>query len=149
MNMALARLIAGQIFLHACMTACVWPRRCWPCARATAPLPWGVAGAVCAHAGVSGTACGALRRPASASAARGYCGGGHGVRGRAFADFSGVLVMCLSALMTGGATGRPSLRCNAMGRAAHDTTQLRRAFSWLAIGRRCPTSSGHFCGADD
>ena len=54
-------------------------------------------------------------------------------------------VMCLSALMTGGATAWPSLRLQRhVGRAAHDTTQLRQVFSWLAIGPAVSNFIGPF-----
>lgn len=44
-------------------------------------------------------------------------------------------VLCLSALLTGGATGTASIALQRhVGRAAQDTTELKRVFSWLAIG---------------
>jgi MFS family permease len=44
-------------------------------------------------------------------------------------------ILCLSALMTGGATGVASISLQRhVGRAAHDSTELKRVFSWLAIG---------------
>ena len=44
-------------------------------------------------------------------------------------------VLCLSALMTGGATGVASISLQRhVGRAAQNATELKRMFSWLAIG---------------
>lgn len=44
-------------------------------------------------------------------------------------------VLCLSALMTGGATGAASIALQRhVGRAAAGSTELKRVFSWLAIG---------------
>jgi len=44
-------------------------------------------------------------------------------------------VLCLSALMTGGATGAASISLQRhVGRAAAGSTELKRVFSWLAIG---------------
>jgi predicted MFS family arabinose efflux permease len=44
-------------------------------------------------------------------------------------------VLCLSALFMGGATGSASIALQRhVGRAAHDSTELKRVFSWLSIG---------------
>ena len=44
-------------------------------------------------------------------------------------------VLCVSALCLGGATGAASIALQRqVGRAAHDATELKRVFSWLAIG---------------
>lgn len=44
-------------------------------------------------------------------------------------------VLCLTALCMGGATGAASIALQRhVGRAAHDATELKRVFSWLAIG---------------
>ena len=44
-------------------------------------------------------------------------------------------VLCLSALLTGGATGAASIALQRhVGRAAESPTQLKQVFSWLAIG---------------
>jgi predicted MFS family arabinose efflux permease len=44
-------------------------------------------------------------------------------------------VLCLSALMTGGATGVASISLQRhVGRAAQNATELKKVFSWLAIG---------------
>jgi MFS family permease len=44
-------------------------------------------------------------------------------------------VLCIGALCMGGATGAASIALQRhVGRAAHDSTELKRVFSWLAIG---------------
>jgi MFS family permease len=44
-------------------------------------------------------------------------------------------VLCITALCMGGATGSASLALQRhVGRAAHDSSELKRVFSWLAIG---------------
>jgi predicted MFS family arabinose efflux permease len=44
-------------------------------------------------------------------------------------------VLCVTALCMGGATGSASIALQRhVGRAAHDATELKRVFSWLAIG---------------
>jgi MFS family permease len=44
-------------------------------------------------------------------------------------------VLCIAALLMGGATGAASIALQRhVGRAAHDSNELKRVFSWLAIG---------------
>jgi MFS family permease len=44
-------------------------------------------------------------------------------------------VLCITALCMGGATGSASIALQRhVGRAAHDSTELKRVFSWLSIG---------------
>jgi MFS family permease len=44
-------------------------------------------------------------------------------------------VLCIGALLMGGATGAASIALQRhVGRAAHDSNELKRVFSWLAIG---------------
>lgn len=55
-------------------------------------------------------------------------------------------VLCLSALMTGGATGAASLALQRhVGRAAENPTQLKQVFSWLATGPAISNFLGPFC----
>ncbi len=55
-------------------------------------------------------------------------------------------VLCLCALMTGGATGAASLALQRhVGRAAQNPTQLKQVFSWLAIGPAISNFLGPFC----
>ncbi len=146
MNMALARLIAGQIFLHACMTGM----------RMATPL-------LALREGYSAAAVGVLlalfaltqvflalpagryadrhglKRPVGIAVVMACAGAGLSL---IFPVFS---VMCLSALMTGGATGLAIIALQRhVGRAAHDTTQLRQVFSWLAIGPAVSNFIGPF-----
>ena len=132
----LLRLIAGQVFLHACMAGM----------RMAAPL-------MALRSGYSEAAVGVLlalfaltqvflalpagryadrhglRRPFAWSVLAACVGGSLAV---AFPLFP---VLCLSALLTGGAAGAASIALQRhVGRAAVDATQLRQVFSWLAIG---------------
>lgn len=135
-SVALARLIAGHISLHACMAGM----------RMAAPL-------MALREGHSALAVGLLLSlfaltqvflalPAGRYADRngfkrpiGFCvlaasaGAGLAV---AFPVFP---VLCLSALMTGGATGVASISLQRhVGRSAQNNTELKRMFSWLSIG---------------
>lgn len=132
----LARLITGQVFLHATMAG----------ARLAAPL-------LALRAGYSEAAVGVLLAlfaltqvflalPAGRYADR------HGLR-RPFgfaviaatlgaglaAAFPVFPVLCLAALLTGGAAGAAAIALQRhVGRAAEGATQLKQVFSWLAIG---------------
>jgi MFS family permease len=132
----LARLIAGHVCLHACMAGM----------RMAAPL-------LALRAGYSEAAVGVLlalyaltqvflalpagryadrhglKRPVAFSVAAASIGAGVAV---AFPVFP---VLCLSALLTGGATGAAVIALQRhVGRAAQTPTQLKQVFSWLAIG---------------
>jgi MFS family permease len=146
MNAALARLIAGQVFLHACMAGL----------RMAAPL-------LALRDGQSEAAVGTLlalfaltqvflslpagryadqhglRRPIAASVLAATVGAGMAA---AFPIFP---VLCVSALLTGGATGAASIALQRhVGRAAENSTQLRQVFSWLAIGPAISNFVGPF-----
>src|SRR5450830_2155833 len=133
---ALARLIAGQICLHACMAGM----------RLAAPL-------LALRAGYSALAVGfllalfaltqvflalpagryadrhGLKRPVGFCVAAASLGAGLAV---AFPVFP---VLCLSALLTGGSTGVAVISLQRhVGRAAQNATELKKVFSWLAIG---------------
>ena len=55
-------------------------------------------------------------------------------------------VLCVAALLTGGATGAATIALQRhVGRAAHGGTQLRQVFSWLAIGPAVSNFVGPFC----
>jgi MFS family permease len=142
----LARLIAGQIFLHACMAG----------TRMAAPL-------LALREGHSEAAVGVLlalfattqvflalpagryadrrgvRRPVGFSVLAATLGAGLAV---AFPVFP---VLCLSALLTGGATGAASIALQRhVGRAAENPTQLKQVFSWLSIGPAASNFLGPF-----
>jgi MFS family permease len=146
LNFALARLIAGHIFLQACMAG----------TRMAAPL-------LALRAGHSASAVGfmlalfaltqvflalpagryadrhGLRRPLGFSILAAIVGAGLAV---AFPVFP---VLCLSALLTGGATGAASIALQRhVGRAAETPTQLKQVFSWLAIGPAVSNFVGPF-----
>ena len=135
-SVALTRLIAGHISLHACMAGM----------RMAAPL-------MALREGYSALAVGLLlslfaltqvflalpagryadrngfKRPVGLSVLFASAGAGLAV---VFPVFP---VLCLSALMTGGATGVASISLQRhVGRSAQNTTELKRLFSWLSIG---------------
>jgi len=143
----LARLIAGQVFLHACMAG----------TRMAAPL-------LALRQGYSEAAVGVLlalyaltqvflalpagrfadrhglKRPMGLSVIAATLGAGMAV---AFPVFP---VLCVSALLTGGATGAASIALQRhVGRAAETPTQLKQVFSWLAIGPAVSNFVGPLC----
>lgn len=146
LNWALVRLIAGHVFLHACMAGM----------RMAAPLQ-------ALREGYSAAAVGVLlalfaltqvflalpagrfadrhglRKPVGYSVVVAAAGAGLAV---AFPVFP---VLCLSALATGGATGAASIALQRhVGRAAQNPTQLKQVFSWLAIGPAVSNFLGPF-----
>lgn len=55
------------------------------------------------------------------------------------------MAMCVAALMTGGATGATVIALQRhVGRSAHDTSELKRVFSWLAIAPAAANFLGPF-----
>jgi MFS family permease len=143
---ALARLIAGQVFLHACMAG----------TRLAAPL-------LALRQGQSEAAVGVLlalfaltqvflalpagrysdkhglRRPVGFSVIAASVGAGLAA---AFPVFP---VLCVSALLTGGATGAAVIALQRhVGRAADTPTQLKQVFSWLALGPAVSNFVGPF-----
>jgi MFS family permease len=145
-NAGLARLIAGHIFLHACMAG----------TRMAAPLQAlrndysaaavGVLLALFAltqvflalPAGRFADRHG-LKRPMRYSVIAASVGAGLAV---AFPTFP---VLCLAALLTGGATGAASIALQRhVGRVAQNPTQLKQVFSWLAIGPAVSNFLGPF-----
>ena len=80
-----------------------------------------------------------LKRPVSFSVLASCTGAGLAV---AFPVFP---VLCLSALLTGGATGAAVIALQRhVGRAASGATQLRKVFSWLSIGPAASNFVGPF-----
>lgn len=143
---ALARLIAGHVFLHACMAG----------TRMAAPL-------LALRQGYSEAAVGVLlalfaltqvflalpagrfadrhglKRPMGISMVAATLGAGLAVVWPVFP------VLCVSALLTGGATGAASIALQRhVGRAAESPTQLKQVFSWLAIGPAVSNFIGPF-----
>jgi MFS family permease len=146
-NWALARLIAGQICIHACMAGM----------RMAAPL-------LALRQGYSAAAVGVLlalfaltqvflalpagryadrhglKRPVRHAVAAAVLGAGGAFAWPVFP------MLCVAALLTGGATGAATIALQRhVGRAAHDATQLKQVFSWLAIGPAVSNFLGPFC----
>ncbi|WP_374668877.1 MFS transporter [Ramlibacter sp.] len=146
MSVELARLIACHVFLHACMAGM----------RMAAPLLALREGHSEASVGVL-VALFALTQVFLALPAGRYADR-HGLArpvglgviaasaGAALAVAWPVFpVLCLSALLTGGATGAASIALQRhVGRAAEGATQLRQVFSWLAIGPAISNFIGPF-----
>lgn len=147
LNPALARLIAGHVFLHACMAGMRMAAPLLALREGYSPMAVGVLLALFALTQVF------LALPAGRYADR------HGLRrpfglGVGVATLGAALavawpvfpVLCLSALATGGATGIASIALQRhVGRAARDPTELRQVFSWLAIGPAVSNFLGPFC----
>ena len=146
MNPELARLITAQIFLHACMTAM----------RMAAPL-WALRQGYSA-ASVGGLlALFALTQVFLALPAGRYTDR-HGLRRpmgwAVLAAVAGALlatawpvfpVLCVAALLAGGATGVAVIALQRhVGRAARNATELKKVFSWLAIGPAVSNFLGPF-----
>lgn len=136
MNMALARLIAGQICIHAAMTGMRMATPLLALREGHSAAAVGVLLALFALTQVF------LSLPAGRYADR------HGLK-RPVAMAVGVAstgcalalafpvfpMLCVAALATGGATGAAMIALQRhVGRATHDPVALKRVFSWLAIG---------------
>ena len=133
---ALTRLIAGHICLHGAMAGTRMAAPLMALKQGYSPLYVGCLLALFSLMQVF------LAIPAGRYADR------HGLRrpvglALCFAVTGGLLatlwprfeVLCISALCTGGATGAASIALQRhVGRAAGDATELKRVFSWLAIG---------------
>jgi MFS family permease len=146
MNTTLARLISAHVCLHACMAGM----------RLAAPL-------LALHLGYSPLVVGVLLALFSLTQVflalpAGRFTDRHGLKrpvglavlsaitGAALAAaFPVFAVLCISALMTGGATGAASIALQRhVGRAAHGSIELKRVFSWLAIGPAVSNFVGPF-----
>ena len=146
MNPELARLIAAQIFLHACMTAMRMAAPLWALRQGYSALAVGMLLALFALTQVF------LALPAGRYADR------HGLRrpiaGAVLAAVAGGLVatawpsfptLCAAALLTGGASGVAVIALQRhVGRASRSNTELRQVFSWLAIGPAVSNFLGPF-----
>lgn len=146
MNRALARLIAGQICVHACMAGMRMASPLLALREGYSPAAVGVLLALFAltqvflalPAGRFADRHG-LKRPVGYAVAAAAAGAALAL---AFPIFP---VLCLAALLTGGATGAATIALQRhVGRAAHDSTQLRQVFSWLAIGPAVSNFIGPF-----
>ena len=146
MNTALARLIAGQICVHACMTGMRLGTPLLALKQGYSPAAVGVLLALFAlmqaflalPAGRYTDRHG-LKRPVAFSVLAATLGA---ALAAVFPVFG---VLCFSALMTGGATGVASIALQRhVGRAAQGSTQLKQVFSWLAIGPAASNFIGPF-----
>ena len=146
MTPELARLILAQICLHAGMAGIRMAAPLLALKQGYSPAAVGVLLALFAlmqvflalPAGRFADRHG-LKRPVSYSVLAACTGAGLAV---AFPVFP---VLCLSALMTGGATGAAVIALQRhVGRAASGATQLRKVFSWLSIGPAMSNFLGPF-----
>lgn len=136
MTSSLPRLIAGQIFLHACMAGM---RMAIPLLALKQGFSAMAVGALLAMFALSQVFLAlpagryadrkGLKKPVLISVVMAAVGAGLSVVWPIFP------VMCLSALATGGATGMAVISLQRhVGRMASDAVQLKEAFSWLSIG---------------
>lgn len=136
MTPELARLVAGHVFLHACMAGMRMAAPLLALREGHSEAAVGVLLALFALTQVflalpAGrfTDRRGLKRPVGISVLVAAAGAGLAVAWPVFP------VLCLCALMTGGATGAASIALQRhVGRAATGGTQLKQVFSWLAIG---------------
>lgn len=142
----LFRLILAQICLHACMAGTRMAAPLLALQQGYSPVAVGVLLALFAltqvflalPAGRFADRHG-LKRPVSYSVLAACLGAGLAV---AFPVFP---VLCLSALLTGGATGAAVIALQRhVGRAANGATELRQVFSWLSIGPALSNFVGPF-----
>jgi MFS family permease len=132
----LAQLIASQVCVHASMAGMRMASPLWALRQGYSALAVGFLLALFALASVflalpSGRYADrhGLKRPAALSVAVALAGAALPML---FPIFP---VMCLGALLTGAATGTMSIALQRhVGRAAVDVNDLKRVFSWLAIG---------------
>lgn len=142
----LARLILAQVCLHACMAGTRMAAPLLALREGYSPAAVGVLLAFFAltqvflalPAGRFADRHG-LKRPMGFSVLAAVLGAGLAV---AFPVFP---VLCLSALLTGGATGAAVISLQRhVGRAAEGALQLRQVFSWLSIGPAISNFIGPF-----
>ena len=146
MTSELGRLILAQIFLHACMTGMRMSAPLLALREGYSPAAVGVLLALFAltqvflalPAGRFADRHG-LKRPIGLSVIAAVIGAALAV---AFPVFP---VLCVSALLTGGATGAAVISLQRhVGRAAVGALQLRQVFSWLSIGPAVSNFVGPF-----
>lgn len=147
MTWSLMRLILAQISIHACMTGMRMATPLLALREGYSPAAVGMLLALFAltqvvlslPAGRYADRHG-LKRPLAISVVTASVGAGAAV------FFPIYPVLCLAALLTGGASGAAIIALQRhVGRAAHDTVTLRKVFSWLAIGPAVSNFLGPFC----
>ena len=142
----LARLIAGQICLHASMAGMRMAAPLLALREGYSPLAVGVLLALFALTQVFLSLPAGrfvdrhgLKRPLGWAVLAAALGAGIAVAHPVFP------VLCFSAMLTGGATGAAIIALQRhVGRAASNTTELRKLFSWLAIGPAVSNFVGPF-----
>lgn len=146
MTPELARLILAQVCLHACMAGTRMAAPLLALREGYSPAAVGVLLALFAltqvflalPAGRFADRNG-LKRPIGYSVVAAMLGAGMAVA------FPVLPVLCLAALLTGGATGVAVISLQRhVGRAAAGALQLRRVFSWLSIGPAVSNFIGPF-----
>ncbi len=146
MTPQLIRLIAAQICLHACMAGMRMAAPLLALREGYSPAAVGVLLALFALTQVflalpAGryTDRHGLRRPVALAVMAASVGAGLAV---AFPVFP---VLCFSALATGGATGVAVIALQRhVGRSARNSTELKKVFSWLALGPAVSNFIGPF-----
>lgn len=143
----LARLVAGHVCLHACMAGMRMAAPLLALRQGYSPLAVGVLLALFAltqvflalPAGRYADRHG-LRRPLAGSVLAATLGAGAAVLFPVFA------VLCVAALLTGGATGAAAIALQRhVGRSARDATELKQMFSWLSLGPALSNFLGPLC----
>jgi len=146
LNPGLARLIAGQICLHACMAGTRLAAPLFALRNGQSEAAVGVLLALFAltqvflalPAGRYADRHG-LKRPVGFAVIAASTGAGLAALWPSFPT------LCIAALLTGGATGTAQIALQRhVGRAAANPTQLKQVFSWLAIGPAVSNFLGPF-----
>ncbi|WP_422846469.1 MFS transporter [Acidovorax sp. M2(2025)] len=146
MTATLARLIAGQVCVHASMAGLRLAAPLWALREGYSAAAVGLLVALFAltqvflalPAGRYADRRG-LRRPVGGAVAATCLGAGLAAAWPVFP------VMCLAALLAGGASGAVIIAVQRhAGRAVHDATELKRVFSWLSIGPAVSNFIGPF-----
>ncbi|MDP1688493.1 MAG: MFS transporter [Hydrogenophaga sp.] len=146
MRSDLARLIAAQIFLHACMTGFRMAAPLMALRQGYSPLAVGMLLALFALAPVfmalpAGRYADrrGLKKPVAMAVVIASVGAAVSV---AFPVFS---VLCVTALTCGAATGLAMIALQRhVGRLANNATELKQVFSWMAIGPSISNFLGPF-----
>lgn len=146
MKKELAKLIAGQVFLHACMTGMRLATPLLALQQGYSALAVGVLLALFSLTQVfMAIAAGrftdrhGLKKPVRISVVIACIGASVAVVWPVFP------VLCFGALMTGGATGFTVIALQRhVGRMSSDANQLKETFSWLAIGPSVSNFIGPF-----
>ena len=145
MNAALLRLILAQICIHGCMTGMRMATPLLALREGYSAAAVGMLLALFALTQVFLSAGRALCRSPRAQAPLDPQCGGCELRGWFGGDLPALPGVCASALLTGGAAGTALIALQRhVGRMAHNKEELRKVFSWLAIGPAISNFLGPF-----